>query len=263
MTFRDASTLAAMQSWQRFSALTTGVLALHGAALWAVQHYKVRMDFLDKTPALLTRMLEPPQVQELRPAPPPPPPTPAALPPPAQPLPKPVAKTAPLAPPMPSPAPQPAAIAAPAIAPSTSPALPTHNPAPASPAAAANVAPSIAAQTVLAAPASPSASKPPAPEPALELPVKNADHAETLYRHPFPVVSHRLREYGQVILAVHVGTDGKPLAVNVFKSSGFARIDEVGRQTVLRWRFKPGTRGGVPEPMWFNLPVTFEPEAER
>jgi protein TonB len=32
----------------------------------------------------------------------------------------------------------------------------------------------------------------------------------------------------------------------------------VGLQTVLKWQFEPGKRGGVPETMWFNVPLIFK-----
>jgi periplasmic protein TonB len=40
-------------------------------------------------------------------------------------------------------------------------------------------------------------------------------------------------------------------------SSGFQRLDDTAVQTVLRWRYVPGKRAGVPEAMWFNVPITF------
>jgi protein TonB len=43
----------------------------------------------------------------------------------------------------------------------------------------------------------------------------------------------------------------------VHTSSGFSRLDQTAVQTVLTWRYVPGTRNGVPEAMWFNIPIQF------
>ncbi|MDP3137817.1 MAG: energy transducer TonB, partial [Burkholderiaceae bacterium] len=44
----------------------------------------------------------------------------------------------------------------------------------------------------------------------------------------------------------------------VTRSSGFERLDQAALNAVLRdWRFVPGKRGGVPEAMWFNVPINF------
>jgi periplasmic protein TonB len=85
-----------MQFWQRFTVVTLGALALHGAALWALQTLKLRPDLADKVPALLTRMLEPPKLEEVKPTPPPPPPKPVIPPTPAKTVPPPA--TAPTTP---------------------------------------------------------------------------------------------------------------------------------------------------------------------
>jgi protein TonB len=45
--------------------------------------------------------------------------------------------------------------------------------------------------------------------------------------------------------------------VEVRRSSGFERLDGVAVETVRRWRFVPGKRNGVPEAMWFNVPINF------
>ncbi len=60
-----------------------------------------------------------------------------------------------------------------------------------------------------------------------------------------------------VTLNVLIGADGLPQKVEVKKSSGFDRLDRQAVDTVLRWRFVPGTRSGVPEAMWFVQPIHF------
>jgi protein TonB len=43
----------------------------------------------------------------------------------------------------------------------------------------------------------------------------------------------------------------------VAESSGYDRLDQAAVSTVLKWRYVPGKRGGVPEAMWFNVPINF------
>jgi periplasmic protein TonB len=252
----DPPTLTAMQSWQRFTVVTASVLALHGAALWAVQNYKVRMDLVDKVPALVTRMLEPPKPVEVKPPELLPPPLPVPRPTPPPPEPKP-AKAA--APPkmaqVPSPTPPPSAAPV-ADAPTPAPLpLATSNPSPAPNAPTGSATPAPAAPPVASAPPAPKA---PTPAPALQLPTADVEHADNQYRAPYPKMSQRLGEEGRVVLRVMVGADGKPTGATVAKSSGSEHLDRAGIDTVMRWRFKPGTRGGTPEAMSVLQPVDFK-----
>jgi periplasmic protein TonB len=64
-------------------------------------------------------------------------------------------------------------------------------------------------------------------------------------------------EQGKVILRVLIGTDGMPQKVEISKSSGFDRLDRQAQEAVMRWRFVPGKRNGVPEAMWYVQPVNF------
>ena len=242
-----------MQFWQRFTVVTLGALALHGAALWALQTLKLRPELADKVPALLTRMLEPPKLEEVKPPPPPPPPPPPkpVKPPPPEKAASPVAA-------QPRPAPQPATT--PVASPMP---LALNNPSPAPNAPTGSATPVAAAPTAppIAAPAAPSpAPAPPAPSPAppAQLPVLDVEHGDNQYRAPYPKMSQRLGEEGRVVLRVMVGLDGKPTSASVAKSSGSEHLDRAGIDTVMRWRFKPGTRGGAAEAMSVLQPVDFK-----
>ncbi|MGV3569980.1 MAG: energy transducer TonB, partial [Ramlibacter sp.] len=96
---------------------------------------------------------------------------------------------------------------------------------------------------------------PPAP-PRIELPSSSADYLQNP-QPPYPPMSKRLGEQGQVMLRVLIGADGSAQQVEVRRSSGFERLDNVARETVRRWKFVPGKRNGVPEAMWFNVPINF------
>jgi protein TonB len=50
---------------------------------------------------------------------------------------------------------------------------------------------------------------------------------------------------GTVLLEVLVGTDGRPLEVNIHQGSGHREFDDAARRHVLRhWRFQPAMRDG-------------------
>jgi periplasmic protein TonB len=93
--------------------------------------------------------------------------------------------------------------------------------------------------------------------PAVELPSSDAAYLNNP-DPPYPPMSQKLGEEGTVILRVFVEADGRAGQVNLHKSSGFDRLDRSALESVKRWRFVPGKRGGVPEGMWFNVPVKFQ-----
>jgi protein TonB len=73
----------------------------------------------------------------------------------------------------------------------------------------------------------------------------------------YPRASRRLGEQGTVIVRVFISSQGLPEKAEVRTSSGFARLDQAALEAVQRWRFVPGRRSGMPEAMWFNIPVRF------
>jgi periplasmic protein TonB len=236
-----------MQFWQRFTLVTACTLALHAAVLWAVQAYAGRSSVASMAPALSTRLVEPPRPPEIKP------PEPMVQPAPRAPEPKP-AKTA-LAP-KPAPAALPTvAPAAPSLVAATAPLpLASNNASP-----AAN-APTGSANPAPLQPAAPSTTSLPVKlaSPAVQLPSADVEHADNQYRAAYPKMSQRLGEEGRVLLRVTVGADGKPVSASVAKSSGSDHLDRAGIDTVMHWRFKPGTRGGVPEAMSVLQPVDFK-----
>lgn len=88
------------------------------------------------------------------------------------------------------------------------------------------------------------------------LPSTSADYL----RNPppvYPPVSKRLGEQGRVVLRVLIDTEGRAEKAEIRESSGYERLDQAALKTVLQWRYVPGKRGGVPETMWFNVPINF------
>jgi protein TonB len=222
-----------------------GVLALHVAALWALQAGLVRRAVEVVVPVqILGTMVVPPA--PVPPAPPavepapvePPEPLPPKAKPRVAPAPRPVArKPVPVAPPAPAPAPQPV----------------TAQPEPVAP-------PPVGAPVAAAPPPAPAMAPVPAPAPApapVKLPSTDADYL----RNPlpaYPAMSRRLREEGTSVIRVLIGTDGRAQDARIARSSGFERLDEAALATARSWRYVPGTRGGVPEAMWFEVPIRWQ-----
>ena len=213
----------------RNTVIAAGVVALHLLILWALQTGLLRRAVEIVVPAeLLSQIIEPEVPKALPPPAPPPParvpvrqeqPRPAALP----------------------PAPQPVAITDTAPAPNAPTGVTTPQP----------PLPPITAP-VAAAPPAPVA----APALKVELPSSDADYLNNP-KPPYPPISKRLGEQGKVIVRVLIGADGLPQKAELRQTSGFDRLDQVALGIVMKWRYTPGKRGGVPEAMWFNVPLNF------
>ena len=211
-----------------------GVIALHMAALWALQSGLRSRPVEVIVPAeILVEFVTPAAPKVTPPAPVPAPPKPAPV--------KPVAKKTPS--PAKAPAPLPLAIADPTPTP-TAPVGVLDTPVPAAPQAAS----APAAMVAKAAPT------PPLPQSVL--PSSDADYLQNP-KPPYPALSKRLGEQGKVVVRVLIGTDGTAQKTEIKQSSGFDRLDQAALSTVLRWRYVPGKRAGVPEAMWFNVPISF------
>ena len=219
----------------RTPVIVSSVVLFHVAALWALHTGLLQRMVEVVVPVMAISQAEPPPPP---PKPPEPvkPPEPPKTPPPPKPL-QPVL-TPPPAPQTPAPAtPEPPAVlAAPTAAP-TAPAVQAAPPAP-------------------PPPAPPPASPAPAAPPKVELPSSKADY---LQNPPpdYPRMSQRLGEQGQVIVKVLIGADGAAQKVELHTSSGFERLDKAALAAVIKWRFVPGKRNGVPEAMWYQVPITF------
>ena len=211
--------------------IASAVALLHVGGLAALQSGLLVRAYEMVVPVeMISQITEPPQPE--LPAPPPPP-APAP--------PEPVKSKAPTLPP----APQPLAIAdttptpnAPVVAPAPPAPLPPMN------------APVAAVAPTAAPPAAP------APAPKVELPRSDADYLNNP-KPPYPPVSKRMGEQGRVIVRVYVSENGHPQKSELRTSSGFDRLDATAVATVMRWRFRPGMRGGAPEAMWVSVPIDF------
>ena len=126
----------------------------------------------------------------------------------------------------------------------------------AAPSEAAPVVPA-AAPTAAAAPAAAGHQRPnTTPSPAVSLPSSDADYLNNP-APAYPRMSRRQGEQGTVVLRVFINTEGRAEKAEIRTSSGYSRLDEAALATVQRWRYVPGKRAGVPEAMWFNVPIRF------
>ncbi|MHB8915325.1 MAG: energy transducer TonB [Thiobacillus sp.] len=164
--------------------------------------------------------------------------------------PEPLPKAAPVAKPARAIKPPPRIIATDAATTRISPSKPVTEPdteaAPAIPVTEA--APSVTLPT----PAPPTEVEPPPVVP----PRFNADYLDNP-KPPYPVLSQRLKEEGEVRLRVWVDAAGEATRVALFRSSGFERLDRIALETVQRWRFTPARQGDQAIAAQVIVPVTF------
>jgi protein TonB len=214
------------------------VVLLHAGLIWALQSgLLIRAAEILIPVTVLSQLIDAPtQAKPATPQPPAPPkqPKPTTAPP---------APVKPAAPPVPAPTQvQPLAMTAPA-AQATVQAAPA--PAPSTPAKSA--------ATMQAA------NLPPAPAAAavVQQPSSNADYLQNP-KPAYPSLSARLGETGRTVYKVWIGVDGKPQRAELVISSGFPRLDKAAYDTVMAWRYVPGTRNGVAETMAVNVPIHWE-----
>jgi protein TonB len=93
----------------------------------------------------------------------------------------------------------------------------------------------------------------------VELPSSDADYLHNP-KPEYPRLSRQRNEQGKVVVNVYIGADGVAQKAELKVSSGFERLDAAAVATAKSWRYVPGKRGGVPEAMWFAVPIIFAME---
>lgn len=220
------------QGLSRNALIAMGVVLLHVVALWALQTGLLRRAVEVIVPAvLMTEYVSPPA------------PVTKTEPPPPAPAPKPQ-RTVQTKAPTPRPAPEPIPIADTTPSPNAI----TVSPAKADPAPPAPI--------TATGPATPVAAPPAPAAPKIELPSSNAAYLQNP-APAYPAISKRMGEQGKVVLRVYIDAEGLPQKIEINRSSGFDRLDRQAQDTVLRWKFVPGKRNGVPEAMWYLVPINF------
>lgn len=101
----------------------------------------------------------------------------------------------------------------------------------------------------------------PAPAPVTQgSPSMAADLATTMISATppkYPVESRRRKEEGTVTLLVTVSPEGDVAAIEVSRSSGFARLDKAALAAVKTWRWSPVLRGGIAVPVRGIVEIPF------
>ncbi|AJP73556.1 energy transducer TonB [Sphingomonas hengshuiensis] len=100
---------------------------------------------------------------------------------------------------------------------------------------------------------------PPPPLPPL---VNSAQDPRYLkdFQPAYPAAELRAERNGTVSVRVLIGTDGRVKDVRELAATSPAFFEATRRQALAKWRFKPATRGGVPEESWKVMNVRFELE---
>lgn len=73
----------------------------------------------------------------------------------------------------------------------------------------------------------------------------------------YPSISREMGEEGRVFLRVQVSSEGRPLEIRVYKSSGHDRLDQAALEAVRRWQFVPGHVGTEPVTAQVIVPINF------
>ncbi|MES2986779.1 MAG: TonB family protein [Pseudomonadota bacterium] len=78
------------------------------------------------------------------------------------------------------------------------------------------------------------------------------------YQPEYPSSELRAQRDGKVSIRVLIGTDGRVKSVEQVSATSSAFFEATKRQALGKWRFKPATRGGVPQESWKTMSVRFE-----
>lgn len=74
----------------------------------------------------------------------------------------------------------------------------------------------------------------------------------------YPSLARRREYEGVVILEALVNISGRVKELRVFTSSGHHILDKAALKTVRKWKFQPGTLGGIVQEMRVNVPIRFQ-----
>lgn len=78
------------------------------------------------------------------------------------------------------------------------------------------------------------------------------------FQPDYPASELRAQRDGIVRIRVLIGVDGRVKAAESLSATSDAFFEATRRQALSKWRFKPATRGGVPQESWKSMSVRFE-----
>jgi TonB family protein len=79
----------------------------------------------------------------------------------------------------------------------------------------------------------------------------------------YPPISRQLGEQGSAVFLLGIAEDGTVTSAVLEKSSGFKRLDEAARSTLLQARFQPAVESGAPLPSIKRYTVDFRLQDPR
>ncbi|MFC7737512.1 TonB family protein [Roseomonas sp. GCM10028921] len=88
-------------------------------------------------------------------------------------------------------------------------------------------------------------------------PMSPASLVEPAAQLTYPEAARRTGETGEVGLTLRVAEDGRVIAADIDRSSGFGTLDDAARMTALRWRFQSAKRDGVAVTTYPKVVATF------
>ena len=97
---------------------------------------------------------------------------------------------------------------------------------------------------------------PPRPAPVLVGPSVDPRYARD-FQPVYPAAEQRADREGRVTVRVLVGADGGVRQVERVSATSDAFWRATQERALAKWRFRPGTRDGVPEEGWRTMTVTF------
>lgn len=100
------------------------------------------------------------------------------------------------------------------------------------------------------------AADPPKPAPPLIGAMRDPRFARD-FQPQYPGAELRMQREGTATVRVHIGPDGRVTEVQQVRATSPGFFEATKRQALAKWRFRPATRGGVPEDSWQTLTVTF------
>ncbi len=73
----------------------------------------------------------------------------------------------------------------------------------------------------------------------------------------YPKRARNLGQEGEALIRVRLDNNGNADEILIWKSSGFALLDNAALVAVRRWQFEPERRNGLPTIAWVQIPVHF------
>jgi len=77
------------------------------------------------------------------------------------------------------------------------------------------------------------------------------------FQPTYPPDETRAGREGRVVVRVLIGVDGRVKQVERVSATSDSFYAVTERQALSKWRFKPATRGGIPEQQWKTMAVSF------